>query len=262
MSQTLDGTTISLDYARPRLRGRESVFGKQVWWGHIWTPGADWATILEFNNDIVIQDVPVPAGKYSMWMVHEKGDWEVWLDPNWRQFHLPEPPRPENGYFFWVKPDTTAQVVETLTFDFSQLENFGANLQLRWSNRLVDMKIKVQPSFSLEVTEEQASPYVGTFAAEFFKNEWVREGFTFDMPIEFEDGKMSAKLKWSPNGRTLDQRLLVKTDQIFYWANFDGEELLTTADFFFEFDVDDEGKATSFEMRTFDDELWMRGTRK
>jgi len=37
---------------------------------------------------------------------------------------------------------------------------------------------------------------------------------------------------------------------------------MSTADFFFEFDVDESGQATAFQMRTFDDELWMRGTRK
>lgn len=262
VSQTLDQTTITVDYSRPRLRGREGLFGGQIWWGHIWTPGADYATTFEFDNDIVIQDVPVPAGKYSVWMIHEKGDWEVWLDPNSRQFHLPEPPRPDNGYFFWVKPDTTAPVEETLTFDFTRLDNFATNLQLRWDNRLVNMEIKVPPSFSLEVTEEQAAPYIGTYSAEFFQNVWVREGFTFDMPIKFSDGKMAAEIKWEPDGDVNDQRLLVKTDQIFYWAFFEGEELMSTADFFFEFDVDESGQATAFEMRTFDDEIWMRGTRK
>ena len=261
VTQTLDGTTITIDYARPRTRDRQVLFGDQLFWGHVWTPGANDATTIEFNKDIKIENVEVPAGKYSMWMVLQPGDWEVWLDPKWDQFHVPDPPRPDDGYFFWVKPDTTAPQTETLTFDFSKLENFGANLQLRWSNRLVDMKIAVQPSIEVVVTEEAAKPYVGTFATEVFKSMWETEGYSFDLAFTYSDGKMSALLKW-PEGGTQEQRLLQKTDQVFYWAYFEGDELLETSDLFFEFDLGEDGMASSFELRTPKDELWMRGTRK
>jgi len=262
VSQIIDGTSITVDYARPRLRDRERVFGTNVWWGHIWTPGADDATTIEFDKDIKIKDVPVPAGKYSMWMVHEKGDWEVILDPNWDQFHLPEPPRPDDGYFFWVTPDTTAPVVETLTFDFSRLENFGADLELRWSDRRVVMDIKVTPTVDLKVSQEQAEPYVGTFTTEMMQNAWVPESFTFDMVFAQTDGAMSALIQWEADAKAQPQRMLLKTDQVFYWALFDGDELLGTENIFFEFELDDSGKAESFELRTDRDELWMRGTRK
>ena len=32
LAQTIDGTTLTLDFARPRVRGRDSIFGGQVYW--------------------------------------------------------------------------------------------------------------------------------------------------------------------------------------------------------------------------------------
>lgn len=33
VSQTIDGTTIMIDYARPAVRGRAQMFGGPIWWG-------------------------------------------------------------------------------------------------------------------------------------------------------------------------------------------------------------------------------------
>ncbi|NQV73567.1 DUF2911 domain-containing protein [bacterium] len=262
VAQVIDGTTITVDYSRPRLRDRMDIFGTQIWWGHIWTPGADDATTIEFDKEITIENVAVPPGKYSMWMVHQKGDWEVILDPKWDQFHLPEPARPDDGYFFWVTPDTTAPVTETLTFDFAKLENFGADLEMRFANRKVVMEVKVPPTVDIVVSEEVAAPYVGTYVTEMLPGPWVPEGFSYDMEIVHHDGAFEALIKWSKDDEAMEQRLLLKTDQIFYFAFFDGEELMGTEGILFEFDLDENGRAKSFEVRTEKDDLWIKGTRK
>lgn len=261
VSQVIDGTTITIDYSRPRLRDRKQLFGGQIFWGHIWTPGADDATTIEFDKDIKIENVDLPAGKYSMWMVHKKGDWEVILDPNWDQFHWPEPKRPENGYFFSVTPGTMATPKETLTFDFSRLENFGADLQMHFDTRLVTMNIKVTPSIDLIVSEEVAKPYLHTFNATMLVTEWNKEQFDFQMTFEYSEGKLSSNIKWNKDGEGSPTRFLSKTDQIFYMGFFEGEELLSTDDYFFEFELNGQGEAKSFEWRSPTDDLVMRGVR-
>jgi hypothetical protein len=76
VSQTLDGTTITVDYSRPTARGRE-LFGALVPWDVTWTPGANWATTLEANKDIRINGVDVAAGRYSVWMTPRDGSWTL-----------------------------------------------------------------------------------------------------------------------------------------------------------------------------------------
>ena len=92
LSQTIDGTVIGLDYARPRLKGRAPIFGGVVKWDEVWTPGANWATTLETSKPIALDGVAVPKGKYSVWLVvRQAGPWTLVLDPDHHRFHM-EPP--------------------------------------------------------------------------------------------------------------------------------------------------------------------------
>ncbi len=114
--QTVDGTTITLEYSRPRARGRSPIFGGFVYWGHIWTPGADWATTIEVDQPVKVQGVEVPAGKYSMWFVVEDADeWELWLDPEHHKFHLPEPARTDSQLVMTARVHRQPVHTEVLT---------------------------------------------------------------------------------------------------------------------------------------------------
>ncbi len=91
VTQTVDGTTISVDYGRPHARGRLPVFGTIVDWGHLWTPGANWATTFDFSRDVEINGVAVPEGKYSVWMIADPEEWRIFLDPTDSLFHTIRP---------------------------------------------------------------------------------------------------------------------------------------------------------------------------
>ena len=93
MSQVIDGTTLTVRYSRPRVRGRNPLFGTvAVHWGEVWTPGANWATTLETDKAITLDGRAVPRGKYSVWfVVRQSGDWTMVLDPKWKQFHHTPP---------------------------------------------------------------------------------------------------------------------------------------------------------------------------
>ena len=57
MSQIIDGTKITMEYSRPRARGRDQLFGHVVHWNEVWTPGANWATTFETNKNITLNGV-------------------------------------------------------------------------------------------------------------------------------------------------------------------------------------------------------------
>src|SRR5262245_42975996 len=91
VSQTVDGTKTTVSYHRPRARGRTNLFGSRVRWGEIWTPGANLATTLNVTKDVVLQGQPVPQGTYSVWIVVERGPWEMVLDKDTMLFHTQGP---------------------------------------------------------------------------------------------------------------------------------------------------------------------------
>ena len=60
VSQIIDGTRIAIEYSRPRARGRNDLFGGEIKWQEVWTPGANFATTLEVSRDVRIDGHPVP----------------------------------------------------------------------------------------------------------------------------------------------------------------------------------------------------------
>src|SRR5215831_8637063 len=73
VTQSVNGTEISIRYYRPVLRGRVP-FPDVVGWGRTWTPGADSATRIETSGPLAIEGKELPAGKYSIWVVPDEKD--------------------------------------------------------------------------------------------------------------------------------------------------------------------------------------------
>ena len=65
---TLGAARITIDYSRPSRRGRV-IWGDVVPWDTVWRLGADRATHLTTSADLVIGDVSLPAGQYTLWMI-------------------------------------------------------------------------------------------------------------------------------------------------------------------------------------------------
>jgi DUF2911 family protein len=65
MSARVGDAAITIKYARPRKRGRV-IFGDIVPWDTVWRTGANDATVLTTDRDLVIGGTVVPAGSYSV----------------------------------------------------------------------------------------------------------------------------------------------------------------------------------------------------
>lgn len=164
VSQVIDGTTITVDYARPRVRGRTQIFGRWVHWGEVWTPGANMATTLEVDKEIELDGHVVPKGKYSMWMVVSRDDaWTMVLDPDWNRFHTMRPAE-RDGQIRYAIAATTSPHTEVLTFWFPEITATGGVLEMQWADKAVKLAIKVRPSRSIRLSRDEAAPYLGKYA--------------------------------------------------------------------------------------------------
>lgn len=63
----VEGASIVLRHGSPRLRGRSGVMKALVESGSVWRTGANEATTLETNRDLLLGGARIPAGKYSLW---------------------------------------------------------------------------------------------------------------------------------------------------------------------------------------------------
>lgn len=145
ISQTVDGTVITVSYSRPQARGRDSLFGKQVRHGEPWTPGANWATTLEVSKDVRIEGHPVRKGTYSVWLVPDAGEWTVILDREARRFHTQRPDASNDQIRFSVRPDSGSHT-ETLTWDVPIVRREGMALRFRWASLAVTFDVAVEPT--------------------------------------------------------------------------------------------------------------------
>lgn len=148
VSQTVDGTVITIDYARPRVRGRSPIFGRRVHWREVWTPGANMATTLEVSRDVTIDGHAVPRGRYSLWFVVDESErWMLLLDTTWSRFHTSRPPEDGGRVRFPVRA-VAGPVTEVLTFTFPDVSDTGTVLQFQWHDRMIRIPITVGPTLT------------------------------------------------------------------------------------------------------------------
>ena len=161
VTQTVDGTTITLEYSRPVARGR-NPFPDVVRWGRMWTPGANWATTFEVDRPVHVNGLDVPKGKYSVWMIPGADEWTVTLNREVRRFHTQPPSSSEEQVRFTVKPVTGAHM-ETLAFYFPVVTRDGATLDLHWGTTVVPMRITVEPTRPPTIADGERASYLGRF---------------------------------------------------------------------------------------------------
>ena len=274
VAQTIDGTRITVEFSRPQVRGRDSLFGRVVRWGEVWTPGANWATTLELSRDIKLNEHPVPKGKYSVWMVVRPGpEWSFVLDPRFRRFHMNPPDSTPEQIRFAIRPEQRP-AVEVLSWWFPATRPTGGTLAMQWGTTYVGLDIEVTPTHPVTVSAEQAAPFVGTYELRFVAPADQLPPDTTIMweplrnePVSFtvthEGGRLVARWK-SPVSPRIFTILLVPLTKDWFLTGFldqRGAVRDLEIEMVFEF-ARVEGKVSGFELRGLGDALLATGKRK
>lgn len=263
MTQLIDGTKISVTYSRPRMRGRQPLFGSRAaHWGEVWTPGANWATVLEVNKDITVNGKRVPKGKYSVWMVlHETGDWTTVLDPTWHIYHM-DPPDSNAAQIRVSTPVTQAQYVDVLTWSMPELTVSGGTLAMQWGTTRASLKVGVTPSLESTMPEADAQVYVGRYDYRETKPSGVSSGVsTFIVTYE----NKTLKARWDPNDDYMQTFALIRVGpDIFAPGLYDKDGTIYEVlrpEMMFTFKRA-AGQPVTFTVRGEDDTLEATGTKK
>ena len=164
LTQIISGTEVEIQYSRPSLRGREEIFGRQIPWGEVWTPGANAATTIRFSKDVVLSGEPVAAGRYSVWIrVLESEPWVLALHPDTTLFHSAHPPIEQAAVRFVVERDASEELQESLAWDLDRIRIDGAQLVMRWGHDRVAVPLEVDPGIVLATPVADAQPLVGAW---------------------------------------------------------------------------------------------------
>lgn len=109
----------------------------------IWNPGADQATAIAFTRDVHVNGQPVPAGKYSLWVVPGPARWTMIFSTAADVYHTPYPGQARDA----LRLEATTEPgphMETLAFYFPVVEAKEAVLRLHWGEVIVPLSIRVR----------------------------------------------------------------------------------------------------------------------
>lgn len=258
VSQTIDGTTIALEYSRPVARGR-TLFGEVVPWNITWTPGANWATTLEVNKDIRLNGVDVAAGKYSVWMIPREGPWTLTLNPDAKLFHFQKPDSTGEQIHVQVQPETGPHT-EMLTWSFPALAGDGAVLRMQWGTTAVPVNVVVQPTRPVALAAEDRARYAGTYELS------IVEGLGWPTSAElevFEEGEMlrgRLPFEFHPGDELVFDLVPAGEDRFSLGLYRDGKLFNVEPGGTFEFDLEDD-RAVAVRLRGAEGSVFIQGQR-
>lgn len=185
-------TDVKIDYSRPRLKGRK-IFGEGDGFlqpfGKIWRAGANDGTFVSFSDDVTVEGVKVPAGKYLLFAWPGATEWtlslykDLTLGGNTEQYD-----KTKEAANFKVKGEKLSEKVEMLTYNITDLsdDNKWAKIQLAWENTSVKFSIGVD--FDAKVMKSiEASTKVspGNYAAA--ANYYLETGKDLNKALEWMD---------------------------------------------------------------------------
>ena len=141
VSQIIGITKVTVNYHRPGVKNR-LVWGGLVPLDKIWRAGANEATTIEFSHDVTIGDQPVPAGKYSFFILPTTKSATIILNKNadlWGTYGYNE----ENDLLRIKAKLDFLDHQEWLIYTFEHLTPSSADLVMRWEDFGIRFTIKV-----------------------------------------------------------------------------------------------------------------------
>ncbi len=129
---------ITINYSQPGVKERR-IWGHLVPYGQVWRTGANEATWIEFDRDVLVNGQLIKKGKYGLFTIPGEGDWTLILNKVWDQWGAYEYREAEDVLRTPVTPVMVEESIERLEFGTTEKVNFS------WE--------KLRFSFSVEPTD-------------------------------------------------------------------------------------------------------------
>jgi hypothetical protein len=124
------GHQIEVQYGRPSMRGRE-VFGGIVPTGQVWRTGANEATHLRTPVDLVIGEVRIAAGEYTLYSIPSEDGWTLIINRQTGQWGTAYD-ESQDLVRLPMEVETLADPVEQFTITLGVGEDSDGLLVLEW----------------------------------------------------------------------------------------------------------------------------------
>lgn len=142
IAQRLGLTWISIEYSSPQAREESSVFGTRIPYGAMWGAGARENTVIEFEHDVLFEGKSVKAGKYGMFMIPGKEEFQIVLSKYYHSWSQTYPTEQETVLKVSVTPKEIP-FKKWLSYDFVERDGQYVIAMLEWEKIGVPFKIEI-----------------------------------------------------------------------------------------------------------------------
>ena len=143
MVQHVALTEITVHYGRPVARGRV-LFADSglVPYGAIWHPGADSATRVTIDHDLLVEGRPLKAGEYSLWLIPRRdAPWTLIISSAAHAFHTPYPGQQHDVLRLDLMPERSSHM-ESFAIYFPVVLRNEAVMRLHWGEWALPVRLK------------------------------------------------------------------------------------------------------------------------
>lgn len=141
ITQRVGLSDVTISFSRPGVKGRK-IWGDVVPMGKIWRTGANEATTITFEEDVLVEGKPVAAGTYALFTVPGEKTWSLILNKDAKQWGAYAHKDADDVVKVEVTPRVAASPEEWMAFRFSDLSNDGATIVLSWEKIEVPFRFR------------------------------------------------------------------------------------------------------------------------
>lgn len=158
VSQVFGLTKIEINYSSPGVKGRQ-IWGGLVPYDSVWRTGANQATNISFNTDVMINGATIKKGKYALFTIPGRNSWTFILNSDADQFGAFNYKKSLDVTRFTATPQP-AEMKERMAFMIDPTSDTTAMVTLWWEKLKVSFSVMAQTKAMTEKNIESYSSSV------------------------------------------------------------------------------------------------------
>ncbi|MDA0194793.1 MAG: DUF2911 domain-containing protein [Bacteroidetes bacterium] len=207
ISQTIGFASVTIEYNRPQLKGRD-MFAELTREGEVWRTGANMSTRLTTTEEIILEGNKISAGNYSIYSIPGKKQWTVIINKKiqWGTVYNKE----DDLLRVTVPTLETSRKVESFNFYFSDVTEESAKLGFSWGKAKVEVKIEAPVQANVleqidEVMADESKATDGDFftASNFYLDKGLDAKKALEWANEFNKRQSDRYWGWRLQARAL-----------------------------------------------------------
>ena len=134
---TFGGKAVTIKYNSPSVKTRK-IFGGLVPYGEVWRAGANAATLLHTETDLMIGTLSVPKGDYTLYVLPTATEWTLIVNKQTGQWGTEYSQSNDLG-----RAKMTVKAAPALVESY-KMSLTAAALQIEWENTIATIPVKAK----------------------------------------------------------------------------------------------------------------------